>query len=106
MVKRLKNLPYEERLKELGLFTLENKKLRLDLIAVFQCLKGGFKEDRGSLFARSHVEKRRSNGYKLQWERFHLDIRNTFFFTLTAINHWSNLSRDMVESPSLEVFKK
>lgn len=58
MVKRLKNLPYEESLKELGLFTLENQKLRLDLITVFQCLKGGYKEDRGSLFSRSHMEEK------------------------------------------------
>ena len=51
------------------------------------------------------MEKTRGNGYKLYQEIwFHLDIRKTIF-RLRTINHWNNLPRDVVESPSLEVFK-
>ena len=48
---------------------MEKRRLRGGLITVFQYLKGGYKEDGGSLFTRSHMEKTRGNGYKLHQER-------------------------------------
>jgi len=62
MTTGLENLPCEERLKELDLFSLEKKRLREDLRTVFQYLKGGYKEDIGSLFTSSHMEKTRGKG--------------------------------------------
>jgi len=91
------------KLKELGLFSLEKRRLRAGPRIVFQCLKGGYREDREYLFTRSHMEKTSGNGYKLQQERFHLNIR-TKLFTVRSIIDWNNLPRDRVETPSLEVF--
>ena len=78
MIKGLGSLPHEERLRELGLLSLEKRRLRGDLITVFQYLTGAYKEDGDSLFTRSHMEKTRGNGYKLLLGRFRLDTRKTF----------------------------
>jgi len=93
MVRGMESFLYEERLRQLRLFSLEKRRLWGDLIAAFQYLEGAYKKDEDKHFSRASCYRTRGNGFKLKESRFRLDIR------------WNILPREVVDAPSLETFK-
>ena len=93
---------YEEGLRELGLFSLEERRLQGDLNVAFQYLKGT--QEGEWIFTQSDSDRTRGNGYKLKEGKFRLDDRKKFF-TQRVVRHWNRLPREIVDAPSPEAFK-
>ncbi|KFQ63293.1 hypothetical protein N334_13039, partial [Pelecanus crispus] len=103
IIRGLEHLSYDM-LRELGLFSLEKRRLQRDLIAAFQCFKGVYKKAEEGLFTRAGNDRTRGNGFKLKEGRLRLDIRKKFFI-MRVVRRWNRLPREVVDAPPLEMFK-
>ena len=101
MIRGLEHLPYEDRLRELGLFSLKKTRLQGDLIAAFQYLKGAYKQEGRQLFEQVDNNSTRGNGFKLKEGRFRLDVRGRFF-TMRGVRCWNRLLRSEEHTSELQ----
>ena len=102
MVKGLKKLPYETRLKRLGIYTLERRRLRGDLIETFKILTG---KERIDFELADTTSWLRGHSLKLYKPRCHTTLRQNFF-SERVINTWNKLDNDTVCASSLNCFKR
>ena len=99
----LEYLYYEHRLKKLCLFTLERRMVQRGLMA-FQHLKGTYKLEEDRLFTHSDSDRIKGNVFKLEEGKINLNVRMKVC-TQRAVRHWNKLPREVVDAPSLEVYK-
>ena len=124
MVPGLKSLKYEERLNCLGLWTLEERRNRADLLEVFKMYKG--LSDSAlmltlcalqmlvllllslipfdHLFTTSSVTTTRGHSAKIEKHRCQLDLRR-HFFSQRVINKWNLLPQHAIDAGSINSFK-
>jgi len=104
MLRGMEHLSYEERLRQLGWFSLEERRLRGDLIAAFQYSQGAYKKDGDKYFSRACCDGTKGNGFKLREGRSRLAIKKKFF-TIRVVKHCHRLPREVVDASSLETFR-
>ena len=107
LVPELRELSYEERLERLGLTTLEERRVRGDLIETYKIITGKEKIDREKFF---HIIPPRGNpdlrhNKKIYKKRCETDVRK-HFFTQRVIDNWNGRSKEVVESEKTGTFKK
>ena len=112
IIRGLQQFFYEERFRELGLFSLEKRRFQGDLIVVFHYLKTTYKQEGKLLFTWSDSVRRGGKALKLEEWSFKLDIRKFYLFffylfilTQRMVRHWNRLLREAVDTPSMEAFK-
>lgn len=103
LIPSIRHMGYERRLRALGLFSLETRRLRGQLIEVFKILHGFDNLDHERLF-KLNRNATRSNGWKLDLPRYTCNAVGNFF-TVKICNTWNKLPADVVDSSTVEQFK-
>ena len=103
MIQGMERLSYKDRVRVLGLLSLDKRKIRGDLRAAFQYLKGSCEKEGDRLFSRDCCDTTRKNCFKLKESRFRMDIRRKIF-TVMVLRQWDRLPGEVV-ALSLKKFK-
>jgi len=105
MIKEVRDKDYLDRLKELNLWTLEERRNRADLIELFKMYKGYTSVHFESLFTLDCNNKgTRGHMARLSKPRCQKDVRK-YFFSHWVINRWNVLDGETVSSSSINVFR-
>jgi len=81
MIVALKYLPYKERLRDLGVISLEKRRPRGAPINACKYLKCGCQMDGARIFSMVPCNRTRGNAHRLEQKKFHMNIRRKFFFS-------------------------
>ena len=103
MIPELGRLAYEERMSRLGLYSLEFRRMRGDLMETYKIMKGVDKMEARKLFPLVGETRTRGHSLKIRGSRFRLELRRNF--TQRVVNLWNSLPSEAVEATSLNVFK-
>ena len=104
LIPRLRNKPYEERLNELNLFSLEKRRLRGDLIELFKMFHGFDNVNISDYLTVDRERTTRNNGFKIIGRAFRSNEAKHFFFN-RIVNVWNSLPAHIVSSNTIESFK-
>lgn len=104
LIPSLEGMSYEERLKELNMFSVRRRFLRGDLIHVFKLFNNSGELDWGEFFVLNTDDRMRGHNKKIKKQQCHLNVRKNFF-SHRVVNFWNSLPADIVNSDNLNVFK-
>jgi hypothetical protein len=109
MISGLRSDNYEDKLKELKLLSLSDRRIQADIVQTFKILKGIDKVDPSTWFKLVDPNRpaTRSTNVQntLQIDRKRTDLANNFF-TTRAAKHWNELPDSIKSLQNLQTFKK
>ena len=103
LVPDLQFKPYSQRLEELGLPSLTYRRLRGDMITIYQILNGSLHVHPG-LLQLSTCSRTRGHHLKLQKPRARTRSRRNYL-SVRAVNSWNSLPSHVISAPSINAFK-
>ena len=105
MIPNLRNLCYEERLKSLGLHSLERRRVRGDMIEVYKWMHGINIGEISKVLKISPQVRTRNNGLKLDKFRFRKEI-GRHWFSNRVVDMWNRLPHEVVNAGSMNSMKQ
>jgi len=100
----IKNLSYKDRLSELRLWSLEERRNRVDIIEVFKMVTQLSSVPWNRFFTRAEDSVTRDHSWKLMKESCRCDCR-LHFFSQRVINRWNSLSQGDIDATTVNSFK-
>jgi hypothetical protein len=96
-------LSYGDRLRNLGLPTLQYRRIRADLVVTYKIIKNVDKVDCTNIFP---IGKTNTRGHKPKIFKKHCRTnRRTYSFSQRVVDHWNSLPDKVVEASSVDSFK-
>ncbi len=105
LVRGLRHVPHEERLRQLNLFSLERRRLRTDLIQAFKIFKGEVDLNPSEFFLRPPRAGLRGHAYRLL-QGPSRRRRRSGAFSVRVVKYWNRFPAHLVLAPSVSIFKK
>ena len=105
-IKCVHKLSYEDRMKSLGLCSLANRRIYLDLVLLYRIVFNlcPIPFDKFFTFSTTNTVSR-GHQFKLMPRQCRTDIFK-YFFTNRVISHWNNLPTEIVSCGSISTFKR
>lgn len=103
LVHGLQEKTYQERLKDLNMYSLEERRDRGDMIETFKYIKGINSVKEESIFKRRKTTTR-GHSFKLEGQRFKSNMRK-YYFTERVVDAWNNLPAEVVAANTVKEFK-
>ncbi len=107
MVPELKGLSYKNRLKEMQLTTLQERKERRDLVTIYKLMNELEKVDREDLLLTTERETRHLRGHrkKLRKGRY-LNNKKEYGFPHRSVDVWYGLKEEVIEAKNVSQLKE
>ncbi len=104
LVYSIRNKTYNERLKELGLPSLQYRRARTDMIETYKIINNIDKLDKECLTPK-HQTRTRGHSYKIYKRQSRLNTRKNVF-SQRIVNNWNSLPDDVICASTVNQFKK